>query len=97
MTNAYHLGQKVRISAAFTVAGAPTDPTAVIVKTRDPAGIIVTKVFGQDGDVIQDSPGNYHLDFVVDREGGWTYRWESGGTAQAARENALHGLPSAFQ
>jgi hypothetical protein len=84
---AYDLGDLVRISAAWTnTAGAATDPTAVFVQVKDPAGETTLYTYGTDAALVKDSTGNYHVDVDANLPGTWRYRFYSTGTGQGAEE-----------
>lgn len=85
---AYDVGDIVRISAAFTVGGAATDPTTITLKVKTPAGVIATYTYAA-AQITRDSAGNYHKDITIDAAGDWWFRWESTGTAQAAEEGVV--------
>jgi hypothetical protein len=39
--------------------------------------------------VVKDSVGNYHYDFLPNKDGLWTYAWEGTGIVEAASQNML--------
>jgi len=93
----YHVGDLIRISAAFsTAAGVATDPTAVFAKYRDPGGTVTTLTYGVDVALVKDSTGNYHVDINADEAGKWLYRFYSTGTGQAMDEDGFSVLASSF-
>lgn len=92
----YDTGDLVRLSVAFTVSAAATDPTIVRVKYINPSGTQMTKIYGTDVEVVKDSTGNFHIDISPTIAGVWRYRWEGTGTAQAAGEAAFEVRPSVF-
>jgi hypothetical protein len=96
LANTYDKGDLVRVSAAFTSAGAAIDPTAVTAKYKTPAGTTTTLVYGTDGALVRDSAGNYHVDVDADEVGTWYYRFASTGTGQAASEEAFRVRATAF-
>lgn len=88
MAKTYDVGDMVRLGAAFTDpanGGAPIDPTAVTLVTRDPAGEETSTSYGA-GAIIRDSVGTYHADVSADLAGTWQYRWYSTGAGQAAAQ-----------
>ena len=93
--NSYPKGQTVRFSAAFTVSAVATDPTAVTLKTKDPAGTIATYTYAL-GELTKDSTGNYHKDIALATAGIWHYRWEGTGPAAGVEEAALSVETGAF-
>jgi len=87
--NTYDVGDRVRLTAAFTDpnnADAAIDPTTVEVHYRNPAGTVTTKVHVTDAEVVKDSVGNYHIDIDITVSGRWYSRWEGDGAAVAAEE-----------
>lgn len=95
--NAYTLGKVVRVSAAFTTAaGVATDPTLVLCKYKNPAGIVTTLTYGTDAALVRDSAGNYHVDLDAATEGAWYVRWYSTGSGQTAEESQFLVPTSAF-
>jgi hypothetical protein len=93
----YHVGDLVRISAAFTnAAGTAVDPTAVFAKYKDPSGNTTTLEYLVDAALVKDSTGNYHVDIDVDEVSRWRYRFYSTGTGQAANEGSFDVKESEF-
>jgi len=85
MTNEYDIGDLVRSSAPFTDEdGAAADPTTVTVKYRLGTGAITTLVYGEDGALVKDSTGNYHVDIEATVKGILYVYWLGEGTVQAA-------------
>lgn len=83
--NRYHLGDLVRVTAAFTnTAGTATDPDVVKLTYRDPSGTETTLLYGTDAALVKDSTGNYHVDIDANDDGVWYYRWWATGTGQSA-------------
>lgn len=93
MAGPYDVGDKVRLSAAFTDENeVATDPTTVTVRYRKPDESTVVKVHVTDAEVVKDSTGNYHIDISVDAAGKWFYRWEGTGTLEAAGDASFVAL-----
>ena len=87
MPNSYTIGQQIRFSAAFkNLAGTLTDPTTVTFKIESPSGTVVTYVYLTDSQLIKDSTGNYHVDYLPASSGAWNYRWEGAGAIVSASE-----------
>jgi hypothetical protein len=96
--NTYDIGDLARISGQFKdIAGTLIDPTTVRFKFTTPAGVVTTYIFGTDGQLVKDSVGNYHVDLSATEAGVWFYRWESGGTGQAAEEGQFSVTASAIR
>lgn len=63
------------------------DPQTVKVSVKRPdTGVITTKTYDVDVDVIKDGVGKYHLTVDLNAEGTWAARWFSEGTLKAAAE-----------
>lgn len=92
--NNYTLGNVVRLSAAFTVSGNATDPTAVTLKVRSPGGTISTYTYAAD--ISKSSTGNYYKDVTPGSEGRWYYQWTGTGTCPAVEEGVFVIDPSQF-
>ncbi len=88
--HSYDLGDLVRVytSTPFTdvATGDVIDPDAVKVSTKDPAGAVVTYVYGVDNGVIKNDTGDYEMNIDANLSGIWYYRWWSTGDGQAAEE-----------
>lgn len=80
--NRYILGEPVRLSATFTVAGVATNPATVTVKVKDPAGVVTTISTAP----VNDGTGQYHVDYTPALKGEHVYRWEGTGACVAAAE-----------
>lgn len=86
-----HPGSVVRLSAMFSVAGVPADPTVVRLLVRPQNGSPTVYQYAVDAGLVRDAQGEYHLDYAVPTispsEKLWfAYRWESTGTPQTAAE-----------
>lgn len=79
----YGLGQRVRTSVTFDVAGAPVDPDAVTVRVRRPDTLAITiYVYGVNVEVVRTSAGRYRMDIDGSVVGEWVYAWRGTGTFQ---------------
>lgn len=95
--NEFDIGDAVRCSAEFrNLAGALTDPTTVSVSVKTPAGVITTKVYGTDAEVIRESAGKFYIDVDATAAGVWFYRFFSTGTGKAAAERQFNVKKSKF-
>ena len=93
---AYDLGDTRRLSAAFTIAGnspAATDPTTLTFKMREPDGTVTTYVEGTDVELVKDSTGNFHVDWLLAQAGKHYYRWIGTGAAAEADTGEFEALP----
>lgn len=89
MANYYGANTKVRLSVAFTAAGTPADPTAVVLVVTNPAGTPTTYTYAL-AQVVKDSTGNYHYDITVSTEGQWFYSWTGTGAVIAGTESYFY-------
>jgi hypothetical protein len=101
MANAYQIGDLVRVQGSFTtIAGVPTDPTAVFFSFKNPSQTITTYTYGVDAALVKDSTGVYHVDVSVPSTtaalGTWYYRFYSTGTGQTAAEDQFVVPTTAF-
>lgn len=98
--NQYDIGDAIRFSANFkNSVPADTDPTTVVFKLKDPSGTITTYTYGGTGSntlVVKDNTGDYHADVTLDESGVWHYRWFGTGVLDAAEEEELLVVDSAF-
>lgn len=85
----YVLGQVVRMTLEASVAGVLTNPTGLTCKVRKPDASIVTLTPTNDG------VGDFHADFTTAQVGPHYYRFEGGGAAAGAGEDAFRVI-SAF-
>jgi len=84
MANTYDRGNLVRLTATFSDAtGAAADPTAVVLRLKDPTGTLTTPP------PTRSALGVYYYDLSLAVIGAWFYRWESTGAVQTAAESLL--------
>jgi len=83
-TPAYDIGDLRRLTAAFTVNAAPTDPTVTTFAMLEPDGVKTTYVHGQNAQLVRDSAGNFHVDWTLAKPGRHLYHWSGAGTATEA-------------
>lgn len=85
MVNQYSAGTLVRISAAISAVsgGLPIDPTSIACKVMQPDGSVVDIT----GSIVHDGTGLYHVDFLADQVGAYSYEWLSSGDAQVTSVN----------
>ncbi len=94
--NAYDLGDTRRLSAAFNIAAnspTATDPTTLNFKMREPDGTVTTYLEGTDAELVKDSTGNFHVDWLLAQVGRHRYRWVGTGAAAEADTGAFESLP----
>lgn len=87
----FDVGDQVRLTATFTdTASAPSDPSEVTLRHRDPAGNVAAEIYnGGAGNVVRDGAGAYHLDLDIDEAGRWYWRAEGTVTPRAAGERSF--------
>lgn len=91
MATSYDRGDLVRLRAEFkNDVGTLTNPTAVVLRLRDPAGVVSTPA------ATASSTGVYTYDLSLTQEGTWIYRFEGTGAVQAAEEGEVYVRNSAF-
>lgn len=90
MPNVYDTGDKIRLTATFTVDDAVTDPTTVTVKVLDPSSNETSAT------PTNPSTGVYYYDVSLDEAGDWYYRFEGTGAAVAAEEVTFNVRASKF-
>lgn len=91
----YDKGDRIRLSASFTSNSVAADPTAVVLKVKDPSGNIATYTYAL-AEVTKSATGNYYKDISIDESGEWYYRWEGTGAVEAADESRFIGDESEF-
>ena len=79
----YYVGSSVRFSVAITdIDDTLIDPTGLsfILNSPTTEGLISYE-YGVDGELVKDSTGNYHVDYVLPVPfGDWDWKWEATGT-----------------
>lgn len=89
MAATYYVGSEARLTVKFyDITGLIlTDPTAITIKVRNPAGTETTHTYGVD--VVKDSVGVYHYDQTFNLEGVWYYRGIGTGAVVGAAEKRV--------
>lgn len=86
-TTSYDVGDFARLTATFVDdADAPSDPSAVVFKARQPDGTQITYTYGDDVEVVRVSEGVFRVDLPLTDAGVWSYQFASTGTGQAVEE-----------
>jgi hypothetical protein len=93
--NSYAKGSTVRFACTFQVAGVDTDPTAVTLRVKDPAGTTTVYTYAL-GQLTKDATGIYSMALLLSTAGTWYYRWEGTGAAAGADEDSLNVETGAF-
>lgn len=85
-----HIGDIVRVVGLLTTAaGAPVDPTTLVVEITSPSGSVETFTLGTDVFPERDDVGVYHVDVVPSEDGDYEYKFTSTGTGQAVDRGAF--------
>jgi hypothetical protein len=93
----YVVGDRPRFTASFKRSdGTLMDPTGVVAKTRDPAGVETTFVYGTDSDLVRSSVGVYYIDVDLTTHGTWTIRCVGTGNLAGAEEISIIARRSEF-
>jgi len=93
----YDIGDAVRISASFTdIDGVAANPTVLKLVIRDPGGTETPYRAGEDAELVNDGPGEYHFDLTLTAEGPWYYRWRATGAVTAADEGFVKAKRTEF-
>jgi hypothetical protein len=100
------IGDRLTPQATFTVAGTPTDPTQIVVKQQDPAGVESTittaaspaTLTPSSTPLARVSAGVFKLNPGVSATsaGHWFFRFEATGTAESAKDFQYDVDPSEF-
>jgi hypothetical protein len=64
-------------------AGAPVDPLTLVFEVGPQGGTPIAYTYGTDAEVVRDSEGVYHLDFLFPSAGVWAWRVQTTGPALA--------------
>jgi hypothetical protein len=91
--NQYTANTLVRLSVAVaTIADSAIDPTTVTMKVKLPDN----SVSDQTANVVKDSTGNYHVDYLPTQTGTYTYEWIGTGAAQVSTTGKFLVSPGTF-
>jgi hypothetical protein len=72
-----------------------TDPTAVILKVKDPSGNIATYTYALS-EITKSATGVYYKDISIDEDGEWHYNFTGTGTVETADETSFEVEHSEF-
>lgn len=91
----FQVGDKVRLSAAFTdIDELPSDPGGVRFTVREPGGVRTSYVYGSEAELVKDSTGNYHVDWLTTKPGRHRYGFYGITSGQAVDEGEFLVQPS---
>jgi hypothetical protein len=90
----YEIGDRVRLFGDFANdAGVPTNPTTTTLKVVRPrTKIPVVIVFGVDDKLVNDAPGHFYYDWIVDAVGTHTYELIGTGLVQRTVAGTFQGV-----
>lgn len=95
--NGYTINDVVRVYGQLVdLDDTPGDPGGVVVKVRNPRGVVTSKSYGSGPEVVRTGVGAYYLDVATNLKGIWHYRFESTGARQAAQEGRFTVRESQF-
>ncbi len=87
MANFYDVGDSTRLAGLFyNLSSVLTDPTTVTFKLKTPDDAVTTYVYGVGAEVVKDSTGSYHVDFVCVQQGLHVYSWVGTGAVTTAED-----------
>lgn len=78
-------GHSLRLPGVFKVSNVATDPTTVTFKIKSPSGTVTTYIYATDAQLVKDSTGNYHVDWLFNESGDWWYEWIGSGITAPGR------------
>ena len=97
MAQQYDVGDMIRCSVVFKdLNGTVIDPTTVVLKIKKPNNSLVTYNYLADAELIKDSVGNYHYDFLITLDGMHTFGWFGSGNMSAVETSTFFVNPSKF-
>jgi hypothetical protein len=86
--NEYYIGQTIRITGTFSVAGTPTDPDTVTLTVKNPAGDETEYTYAA-AQVAKSSTGVYYANVQLNKAGRWVYQWEGSGAVPASTQKVV--------
>jgi len=91
MTQSYDIGDAPRLAVAFTdYADAAADPTAITFTCHEPDGVVVTYEHGADVELVKDSVGNYHVDYLITKQGRHSFKFVGTGNIKSAQQSDFY-------
>lgn len=103
--HSYPTGTEITVRASFGVESVPatvpisytlTDPGAVTLKVRDPAGNVTLYAYGSgDGVIVKEATGQYRAYVTLTIPGPWYYHWVGTGAAVGVGEQRVFAEPVA--
>lgn len=77
--------------------GAISDPTTLTFTMTEPDGTVTTYVYGTDTQLVRDSVGNYHVDWVITKVGAHVWKFDGTGTATLDEPSEFYAYPPPLQ
>jgi hypothetical protein len=94
MAESIDRGDTRRLTLTVSEGGTPTTPTALTLTLIAPDGTATTYTLGVDATIVQDAPGVFHADIVLDQAGLWAYDWRATSPDQVQGGELSVGLPA---
>jgi len=95
--NVYNLNDLISITGRLTTAaGAPIDPSTLVVKVKAPDATIATYTYGTTAFPIKSAAGVYYVEVTPTQVGEYWYQFLSTGTGQAMDEGMFRVKASAI-
>ena len=97
MSDEYDIGDVTRLSVSFTdLSNVTVDPSSVMLKIREPNAVILQQSYPTNDTIIKDSVGNYHMDYLISKDGLHNYKWVGSGTVNASEKDSFFVKPDTF-
>lgn len=97
MLDEYDIGDVTRLSVSFNdLSNVFVDPSSVMIKVRDPDAVIIQLSYPTNDAIIKDSVGNYHMDYLISKDGLHNYKWVGSGTVYASEKASFFVRPDTF-
>lgn len=102
ISNEYDYGDEVYVEMEIRdpnstpTANALIDPTTLVMKTKNPLGVVTTYTYPDSIAITKTGTGLFSFHFSADMEGEWSYRMETTGTGKGAEEKKIIVKDSAF-
>lgn len=88
MAKQFDIGDITRLTVTFkNLAGTVVDPTTVKIQIKLPTDAFLEYTYLTGIEVIKDSVGTYHIDFLITQGGLHYYKWTGTGAVYAAEES----------
>lgn len=88
----YYVGDSITANGSFDAEGVATDPTTVTLKVLDPSGEEFVYVYPDT--INRAAAGRFYVNFAVDTDGVWTWKWIATGDAPGVQEGRWYVRPT---